>query len=74
MPAGGLCEGGRTAAGAGPAAAMDAGRLGGSRAAAAAKDWRKPGLPFGRVNPFDAEHADVALLEIGDELADGTLG
>jgi len=28
-------------------------------------------LPFGRVNPLNAKYADVAFLEIGDELADG---
>jgi hypothetical protein len=27
-------------------------------------------LPLSRVNPFDAEDSDVALLKIGDKLAD----
>ena len=40
--------------------------------AVAAKHGGKPRLPFGRVNAFDAEDADVALLEIGDEVTDGT--
>ena len=39
--------------------------------AVAAKDGRKPRLPLGWVNPFDAEDPDAALLEIGDKLADG---
>ena len=28
-------------------------------------------MPLSRVNPFDAEDPDVALLKIGDKLADG---
>ena len=38
------------------------------RAASAAKDRRKPRFPVGRINAFDAEHADIALLEICDEM------
>ena len=36
------------------------------------KDGGQPNLPLGRINPFDAEDADIALLEIGDELANGS--
>jgi hypothetical protein len=42
-----------------------------SRDAVAAKDRGQPVLPLGWVNPFDAKDADVALLKIGDKLADG---
>ena len=46
------------------------GSLNGTRASATTKDGRKPRLPLRRVNPFDAENVDIALLEIGDEVAD----